>query len=265
MAEYLKGERSIPACAGKPGVPRDGAHPGGVYPRVCGGTQPLGDAVVEGRGLSPRVRGNLRHALTGQAQLRSIPACAGEPYSAAGLPAGVKVYPRVCGGTARLQTQRGRCSGLSPRVRGNLQRGGPACGPERSIPACAGEPMSRASRRASVTVYPRVCGGTACRAMSANHGGGLSPRVRGNLAERAAGAKGERSIPACAGEPVHADRFCSLLGVYLLVPTVNCTFSPIQNCTLFSCGCSADFHETSVTWRNGECMIWRRRCCSSII
>ena len=51
------------------------------------------------------------------------------------------------------------------------------------------------------TVYPRVCGGTYigyCRVRMAS---GLSPRVRGNPGSIVKGEKGERSIPACAGEP----------------------------------------------------------------
>ena len=49
---------SIPACAGEP--PGCGC-PGpqrGVYPRVCGGTQPAPHHIQLVRGLSPRVRGN---------------------------------------------------------------------------------------------------------------------------------------------------------------------------------------------------------------
>ena len=51
--------RSIPACAGEPdpqGVDRRG---NGVYPRVCGGTCSSRLPCRQGKGLSPRVRGNL--------------------------------------------------------------------------------------------------------------------------------------------------------------------------------------------------------------
>ena len=50
-------------------------------------------------GLSPRVRGNLVPDLVGLAHERSIPACAGEPYSQYGGGQFRWVYPRVCGGT----------------------------------------------------------------------------------------------------------------------------------------------------------------------
>ena len=55
-----------------------------------------------GKGLSPRVRGNLRPSTSEGENKRSIPACAGEPpWSGAAQP-WAKVYPRVCGGTASL-------------------------------------------------------------------------------------------------------------------------------------------------------------------
>ena len=90
----------------------------------------------------------------------------------------------------------------------------------RSIPACAGETITRPAQRCWSRVYPRVCGGNQCPSGIAQSGGGLSPRVRGNplasgadrgrpgLSPRVRGKRGrvdegtkrKRSIPACAGE-----------------------------------------------------------------
>ena len=50
-------------------------------------------------------------------------------------------------------------------------------------------------------VYPRVCGGTREEARQRREAEGLSPRVRGNPAERTSARAFSRSIPACAGEP----------------------------------------------------------------
>ena len=72
--------RSIPACAGEPCAPSSGTMPNWVYPRVCGGTFPRPRRVLTHGGLSPRVRGNLPSALAITLSIRSIPACAGEPY-----------------------------------------------------------------------------------------------------------------------------------------------------------------------------------------
>ncbi len=75
----ITGAGSIPACAGEPGEPRQAAHPGGVYPRVCGGTLTGRRRARQGQGLSPRVRGNRAGRKEGPGRGRSIPACAGEP------------------------------------------------------------------------------------------------------------------------------------------------------------------------------------------
>ena len=160
-----------------------------VYPRVCGGT--LATYTPE------------------RSDHRSIPACAGEPYSRydqRNLADGV--YPRVCGGTLATEHKDRTTSlstGLSPRVRGNLRQNNLCRVAKGSIPACAGEPMRPVLWTPLPTVYPRVCGGT-----HAGHStlrpcsevyprvcggtfhrsppriqpllvGGLSPRVRGNL------------------------------------------------------------------------------------
>ena len=52
-----------------------------VYPRVCGGTWARDPAYIDAHGLSPRVRGNRDLGRKVGAFLRSIPACAGEPYA----------------------------------------------------------------------------------------------------------------------------------------------------------------------------------------
>ena len=49
---------SIPACAGEPSCLSLSMFLGWVYPRVCGGTQNLGNRIPVIPGLSPRVRGN---------------------------------------------------------------------------------------------------------------------------------------------------------------------------------------------------------------
>ena len=58
------------------------------------------DSTVIRIGLSPRVRGNHFVPNREAKSHRSIPACAGEPTLAIGEVVGVRVYPRVCGGTS---------------------------------------------------------------------------------------------------------------------------------------------------------------------
>ena len=126
--------------------------------------------------------------------------CGGTLLQQGGAPA-TAVYPRVCGGTLPEEHPgRGR-DGLSPRVRGNRRRAGGRIRRRRSIPACAGEPGCGASPTGRAAVYPRVCGGTLDRLAVRPPGFGLSPRVRGNRQPSVPHHPGDRSIPACAGEP----------------------------------------------------------------
>ena len=131
---------SIPACAGEPLPPRSEQKPAKVYPRVCGGTSSSVSRLPLGRGLSPRVRGNPDYGGIRSNEVRSIPACAGEPTSYQGFDLVVRVYPRVCGGTPIPRTTRRYGQGLSPRVRGNHPEEILLPVRTRSIPACAGEP-----------------------------------------------------------------------------------------------------------------------------
>ena len=194
-------ERSIPACAGEPRglhVHRIGWR---VYPRVCGGTHKASTAIPVSRGLSPRVRGNQHRWPAAVYRRGSIPACAGEPEPRPGRRIPTRVYPRVCGGTLPARTGNTTDRGLSPRVRGNLDRSRTEEGPHGSIPACAGEPQAVGDAHQGAQVYPRVCGGTLSKAALARRIAGLSPRVRGNPEPGRGGRDGNGSIPACAGEP----------------------------------------------------------------
>ena len=155
-----RGGGSIPACAGEPKARAASTRRSAVYPRVCGGTSASWAAAMGRRGLSPRVRGNPSARCLAPVRPGSIPACAGEPGSRAGVIDRGGVYPRVCGGTLIDATEPVYQAGLSPRVRGNhfLLWAVPGhCG---SIPACAGEPGLTKLPATPATVYPRVCGGT---------------------------------------------------------------------------------------------------------
>ena len=133
--------------------------------------------------------------------MRSIPACAGEPFPHLDAQQWVRVYPRVCGGT-RLAMLDGMADlGLSPRVRGNLQSAPWVLFLLGSIPACAGEPVSPGALFWLLRVYPRVCGGTVKDASAPVAETGLSPRVRGNRTCPTPASSHKGSIPACAGEP----------------------------------------------------------------
>ena len=177
-----------------------------VYPRVRGGTISTDALADDMDGLSPRARGNRQGLQDEIKPERSIPACAGEPVSPAICRALSTVYPRVRGGTGGRPATSASYSGLSPRARGNPWRPGRQSHQRRSIPACAGEPRGACRTTRFHRVYPRVRGGTVAPSQTSLIGQGLSPRARGNHPHGKLGRESQRSIPACAGEPVRAGR-----------------------------------------------------------
>ena len=193
--------RSIPARAGEPSRPPHARRRRPVYPRASGGTlMPIATRSLW-TGLSPRERGNHDFDDYDAFYLRSIPARAGEPLTAAHLGAPTRVYPRASGGTRHRYGPGNTRRGLSPRERGNHRHDARLDRLERSIPARAGEPPTRPIRRPATTVYPRASGGTPCVPLRCLPAGGLSPRERGNLHVSEAEHVLYRSIPARAGEP----------------------------------------------------------------
>ena len=187
---------SIPAPAGEPRVCQDFTLHPRVYPRACGGTQDEVTAIVREEGLSPRLRGNPEVGNDSGTHQGSIPAPAGEPFSPVPSSVLTGVYPRACGGTRAPECLGSgvyprACGGnqldaatldrgLSPRLRGNLHPIIPDPMREGSIPAPAGEPITRLWSCSATGVYPRACGGTQEAHRAGFFYSGLSPRLRGN-------------------------------------------------------------------------------------
>ena len=120
----------------------------------------------------------------------------------------------MCGGIAVFTEGTAANTGLSPRVRGNLPRARSGSRSARSIPACAGESVSRDGGAGGGGVYPRVCGGIIAAPMYCLPPAGLSPRVRGNRGLHPGHGGQYGSIPACAGESSKAHVFKRQDGVY---------------------------------------------------
>jgi len=151
---------SIPACAGQPSRCR--AVPAGwtEHPRVCGATELHGPVGRHIRGASPRVRGNLETTVKNGGEMRSIPACAGQPTARSATHKINREHPRVCGATRGLPTYAQVVLGASPRVRGNPYCHRHTGSNGRSIPACAGQPRYRWWSAQASPEHPRVCGAT---------------------------------------------------------------------------------------------------------
>ena len=154
-----------------------------------------------GAGLSPRERGNHTRASETVRRGGSIPARAGEPVAGERPVDPLWVYPRASGGTISIPIARRPRSGLSPRERGNRRRCGCPLIPRGSIPARAGEPLSKSTSPTTAMVYPRASGGTAAELALLDAANGLSPRERGNRTAMSVCCRAHRSIPARAGEP----------------------------------------------------------------
>ena len=169
---------------------------------MCGGNGGLWRLTTASPGLSPLVRGKRCRYDIPATGWGSIPACAGETWSALSLSSQFWVYPRLCGGNSSCSHRSLICLGLSPLVRGKHSEhegGHPYDG---SIPACAGETSRHPKSSSPLGVYPRLCGGNKVSPPSLPKNGGLSPLVRGKLQAVFRDFKLDGSIPACAGETI---------------------------------------------------------------
>ena len=133
-------------------------------------------------GLSPHARGNLYVGRTATNQLRSIPACTGEPELLKSGGCVHRVYPRMHGGTDWIQGTATSRAGLSPHARGNRRNCRGRCLCSGSIPACTGEPQGPSASALRGRVYPRMHGGTLIGMGVGEYYSGLSPHARGNPA-----------------------------------------------------------------------------------
>ena len=130
-------------------------------------------------GSSPRVRGTHLLAPSLPRCGRFIPACAGNAGPSRPSCSRRPVHPRVCG----------------ERIGGGDATGAGG----RFIPACAGNARAARASPSGWTVHPRVCGERLAGYPMVGMNYGSSPRVRGTLDRLAGRVRGDRFIPACAG------------------------------------------------------------------
>ena len=132
--------RSIPAYAGDPSRRRRRRRRHRVYPRLRGGSCPSAPSMLMPIGLSPPTRGILQLHRAGFGHIGSIPAYAGDPPSCAVSSPSAGVYPRLRGGSARVNHGVVALEGLSPPTRGILFQYARRLRERGSIPAYAGDP-----------------------------------------------------------------------------------------------------------------------------
>ncbi len=130
----------IPAHAGQPARPGTGHQRSRAYPRARGATPRREETRAAMTGLSPRTRGN---PTGGPFRMRArgpIPAHAGQPQTKGKSQDRQRAYPRARGATGPLGVVAMLAEGLSPRTRGNQDRGPLQTSARGPIPAHAGQP-----------------------------------------------------------------------------------------------------------------------------
>ena len=192
---------SIPAGAGKPSIRIAGRSRLEVHPRG------RGEAVAAVRhgggfgGPSPRARGSPPAHRRHLERRGSIPAGAGKPRTSNGIGRRNGVHPRGRGEAVDWPGLPKLRQGPSPRARGSPNEVQSPLTSPRSIPAGAGKPSARRSRRRATTVHPRGRGEALDDEPANPIEAGPSPRARGSPRNQRRPPGGARSIPAGAGKP----------------------------------------------------------------
>ena len=123
---------------------------------------------------------------------------------------GTRDYPRACGVTISIAEVISSAAGLSPRMRGHHLNRLQTCPGVGTIPAHAGSPPMMRRIKCRTWDYPRACGVTYGREIERKPSRGLSPRMRGHLADDANAYIESRTIPAHAGSPTR----CCIWQIY---------------------------------------------------
>ena len=150
--------RFIPAGAGNAPALATARTAVPVHPRGCGERPVSSPHVRQPLGSSPRVRGTRGRLRPQGADVRFIPAGAGNAAEIRPAVHHRAVHPRGCGERKQYLAWTARFSGSSPRVRGTLNRADHPLHERRFIPAGAGNAGTSAIPRRAAAVHPRGCG-----------------------------------------------------------------------------------------------------------
>ena len=192
--------RIIPAHAGQTAPNRQDACPCPDHPRACGANRRYGRFSTRPVGSSPRMRGKrpVHHRV--HADLRIIPAHAGQTSSSPSICQQRPDHPRACGANQAAGLNAGILGGSSPRMRGKPARGLSRKGRPRIIPAHAGQTTWRSCAASNPADHPRACGANPLGQINVSGFAGSSPRMRGKRSSSALAASAKRIIPAHAGQ-----------------------------------------------------------------
>ena len=191
--------RFIPACAGN--APESGlesplttVHPRMRGERISGYLQ----QIING-GSSPHARGTPLNLTQNIANVRFIPACAGNAYDASVVASTAPVHPRMRGERQYVHQDVDVTVGSSPHARGTRGHAGQAPQDHRFIPACAGNACGRRPSARRTSVHPRMRGERVPGVRLSTATSGSSPHARGTRHSQGVAHARHRFIPACAG------------------------------------------------------------------
>ena len=194
--------RSIPARAGNTPSCRGGRAARPVHPRACREHTATVDGSSCSHGPSPRVQGTLDRCRPRKADLRSIPARAGNTATRTTRSRPATVHPRACREHRAIRSREGVNIGPSPRVQGTPIEMLDVPGRQRSIPARAGNTTKCSRWRQRRAVHPRACREHPRARALLLLLIGPSPRVQGTPQHLPSPVPAPRSIPARAGNTV---------------------------------------------------------------
>ena len=169
----------IPAGAGNTPAYADITSSSSVYPRWRGEHIYRSCSVRNGIGLSPLARGTPELGSARHADIRFIPAGAGNTMTISPCRGFSAVYPRWRGEHISICPRTNTNGGLSPLARGTRLQVIHRVKQTRFIPAGAGNTMVKISTFRRAAVYPRWRGEHATPLLLQSGITGLSPLARG--------------------------------------------------------------------------------------
>ena len=191
--------RFIPACAGNADAVRIHQAQPPVHPRMRGERSGSTGAPPPPGGSSPHARGTLTGPRPEPPLPRFIPACAGNALPPCGLRLSSPVHPRMRGERRPLSDDVQVNPGSSPHARGTRRMAAGVVIFSRFIPACAGNAESRQRESGTGAVHPRMRGERSHGVSGRTTVAGSSPHARGTRGLVGRQGRGNRFIPACAG------------------------------------------------------------------
>ena len=170
-----------------------------VHPRIRGERSSPNPCTTRNSGSSPHTRGTLPVDGTVHPDKRFIPAYAGNALYRETIWKKGTVHPRIRGERKTTFIASTSTTGSSPHTRGTQGKLDFLRRLFRFIPAYAGNAPEARHRGSSRPVHPRIRGERTLDQLQEKQNDGSSPHTRGTQLRDGPGPRGQRFIPAYAG------------------------------------------------------------------